>query len=70
MAPATSTGLGLAQARAVDGHPAPPPPKQGTQQHLFPMGQVGATAVGWCAGGGGASPHGQWDASCCLQTWE
>lgn len=53
MAPATSTGLGLAQARAVDGHPGPPHPKQGTQRHLFPMGQVGATGVGWGAGAGG-----------------
>lgn len=51
MAPATSPASGLSQPRAPREHPDPPTPVQGTQQHLFPMGLVGATAVGWGAAG-------------------
>lgn len=39
MAPATSTGLGLAQARAVDGHPAPPRPNRAPSSTFSPWGR-------------------------------
>lgn len=50
--------------------PRPLHPGQGTQWYLFPVGRVGATTAGWGAGGGGASPYGRRDASCCLRSWE